>query len=68
MLTDPAYAAKAAAQWNSVPSTGILTSCGADYIGWEKLPNRTALGAKAVNALKQFSDDWPVCLSFLPFV
>lgn len=60
MLNNADYKAKAEAEWNSVPSVGILTSGGADYIAWEKLPNRTSLGTQGQQALAQFPADWPV--------
>lgn len=60
-LNDPATNLKAIRDWNSNPSTGILTSAGADYIGWEKVPNRNeSLSAQAQKDLSVYPADWPV--------
>lgn len=41
--------------------TGQLTNAGADYIGWEKLPEpyRSNLSASALKDLAQYPADWP---------
>ncbi|KAG4035135.1 hypothetical protein MFRU_002g04790 [Monilinia fructicola] len=59
-LSDPAKALKAAQEYDKRHS-GILTSNGADYIGWEKVPSpqRANLSANALNDLSQFPPDWP---------
>jgi len=52
---------KAIQDWNSDPSVGILTSAGADYIGWEKVPNRDEnLSVASQDELSVFPADWPV--------
>jgi len=52
---------KAIQDWNSSPSVGILTSAGADFIGWEKVQNRTEnLSTASRKALERFPADWPV--------
>ncbi|MCJ1315485.1 hypothetical protein MMC15_000805 [Xylographa vitiligo] len=59
-LSDPLLAAAAARQYNAKRS-GILTSNGADFIGWEKLPaaSRAALSPSALADLATFPPDWP---------
>ncbi|KAF2126306.1 GMC oxidoreductase [Dothidotthia symphoricarpi CBS 119687] len=44
-----------------VNRTGPFTNAGADYIGWEKLPDtyRSSLSAAALADLAQFPADWP---------
>lgn len=44
-----------------VNRTGQLTNAGADYIGWEKVPEpyRMNLSASALKDLAQFPADWP---------
>lgn len=60
-LNDLTAKLKAIQDWNSDPSTGILTSAGADYIGWEKVPDRDAYLSDATkNDLSIFPPDWPV--------
>lgn len=62
-LNNPATNLKAIQDWNSDPSVGILTSAGADYIGWEKVPDRDSyLSNAAQNDLSLFPADWPVSL------
>lgn len=39
--------------------TGQLANTGFDFVAWEKLPNRTALGATAESDLSFFPSDWP---------
>jgi choline dehydrogenase len=41
--------------------TGLLTNAPADYIGWEKLPEkyRSSLSAAALADLARFPADWP---------
>lgn len=39
--------------------TGQLANTGFDFVAWEKLPNRTALGANAERDLEFFPSDWP---------
>ena len=63
-LNNPAANLKAIADWNSDPSVGILTSAGADYIGWEKVPCRDEnLSQASQKDLSVFPADWPVRLS-----
>ncbi|MCJ1378451.1 hypothetical protein MMC17_001550 [Xylographa soralifera] len=59
-LSDPTLAAAAAEQYIANKS-GILTSNGADFIGWEKLPasSRAALSPSALADLATFPPDWP---------
>ncbi|QSZ37565.1 hypothetical protein DSL72_008663 [Monilinia vaccinii-corymbosi] len=59
-ISDPTKALKAAQDYNQTHS-GILTSNGADYIGWEKipLPQRSNLSAQALADLLTFPPDWP---------
>ncbi|MCJ1393615.1 hypothetical protein MMC18_006490 [Xylographa bjoerkii] len=59
-LTDPTLAAAATEQYIANRS-GILTSNGADFIGWEKLPasSRAALSPAALADLATFPPDWP---------
>lgn len=57
-LKDPFYYGQAIADYN-INRTGQLTNTGFDFVAWEKLPNRTALGAQAQADLAQFPADWP---------
>ncbi|MCJ1355090.1 MAG: hypothetical protein MMC33_005081 [Icmadophila ericetorum] len=59
-LSDPSLAAAAAEKYIA-NRTGILTSNGADFIGWEKLPpaSRAKLSATALADLASFPADWP---------
>ncbi|MCJ1432986.1 hypothetical protein MMC27_002345 [Xylographa pallens] len=59
-LSDPTLANQAAEQYIANRS-GILTSNGADFIGWEKLPSasRAALSPSALADLATFPADWP---------
>ncbi|KAB8304231.1 hypothetical protein EYC80_003649 [Monilinia laxa] len=59
-LSDSAKALKAAQDYDEMHS-GILTSNGADYIGWEKVPSpqRANLSANALHDLSTFPPDWP---------
>ena len=68
---DSAFGALAANEYNS-KRTGILTSTGADYFGWEKIPAalRSGLSASAKADLATFPEDWPeieFVLGDLPF-
>jgi len=44
-----------------VNRTGQLTNAGADFIGWEKLPEpyRSNLSQSALNDLASYPSDWP---------
>lgn len=59
-LNDPAYNAQATQSYLQ-NATGILTSAGFDYIGWEKLPKdyRSNFTNRAENDLTSFPPDWP---------
>jgi len=57
-LKDPYYYGQAIAEYN-INRTGQLTNTGFDFVAWEKLPNRTALGSQAQQDLAQFPADWP---------
>ena len=70
-LSVPPLAAAAAAAYIA-NRTGILTSNGADFIGWEKLPpsSRAHLSAHALQELARFPTDWPeneMVIGALPF-
>ncbi|KAG9949366.1 alcohol oxidase, partial [Aureobasidium melanogenum] len=60
ILNNATIAQAAAAQYNQ-NHTGILTNAGADYLGWEKLPekNFAQLSNKTQQALSAFPSDWP---------
>ncbi|MCJ1397337.1 hypothetical protein MMC11_000529 [Xylographa trunciseda] len=59
-LSNPTLAA-AATEHYIANRSGILTSNGADFIGWEKLPasSRAALSPSALADLATFPYDWP---------
>ena len=57
-LKEPQYFAAAVADWRA-NRTGQLANTGFDFVGWEKLPNRTALGDEAQRDLSFFPSDWP---------
>lgn len=60
-LTNTTYAAAQKALFASEPASSIYGSYGADYIGWEKLPEpyRSNLSSTAQNDLARFGPDWP---------
>lgn len=61
-LQNTTFAAEQAAAFNSPePASSIYGSYGADYIGWEKLPEpyRSSLSESSRQALAQFPADWP---------
>ena len=57
-LKDPYYYARAVENYRT-NRTGQLDNTGFDFVAWEKLPNRTALGASAEADLSFFPSDWP---------
>ena len=57
-LKDPVYFAQAVENYRT-NRTGQLVNTGFDFVAWEKLPNRTALGASAEKDLSFFPSDWP---------
>ncbi|KAK5078077.1 hypothetical protein LTS08_003081 [Lithohypha guttulata] len=57
-LRDPVYFAQAVENYVT-NRTGQLANTGFDFVAWEKLPNRTALGAAAERDLDYFPSDWP---------
>lgn len=60
-LKNLTYEAEQKAAYHSTPSVSIYGSYGADYIGWEKLPEeyRMNLTSAAQAQLAQFPSDWP---------
>jgi len=57
-LKDPFYFAQAVENYVT-NRTGQLVNTGFDFVAWEKLPNRTALGPSAEADLSFFPSDWP---------
>ncbi|KAK5947381.1 hypothetical protein PMZ80_001531 [Knufia obscura] len=57
-LKDPYYYAQAVENYVT-NRTGQLVNTGFDFVAWEKLPNRTALGASEEADLSFFPSDWP---------
>ncbi|KAH7042782.1 hypothetical protein B0J12DRAFT_761354 [Macrophomina phaseolina] len=60
VLHDPLVLAKALTD-DTTKAEGVLTSNVAEFIGWERLPDkyRANLSESTVEALKTFPDDWP---------
>ena len=57
-LKDPVYYGQAVENYVT-NRTGQLVNTGFDFVAWEKLPNRTALGAQAEQDMSFFPSDWP---------
>ncbi|KAI9785088.1 MAG: hypothetical protein M1816_000499, partial [Peltula sp. TS41687] len=59
-LGDPQFAADALEMFNS-NQTGPLTSPGADFLAWEKIPQplRSSFSSSTLNDLSSFPPDWP---------
>lgn len=70
-LDNPAQAYASERQYH-INKTGLLTTNGADYLGWEKLPQQyfNNLSSQAQADLSAFPSDWPdlefVILGFTP--
>ncbi|EKG10601.1 hypothetical protein MPH_12459 [Macrophomina phaseolina MS6] len=64
VLHDPLVLAKALTD-DTTKAEGVLTSNVAEFIGWERLPDkyRANLSESTVEALKTFPDDWPELIS-----
>lgn len=60
-LKNTTFEAEQTAAYNSTPAISIYGNYGADYIGWEKLPDdyRRNLSSSAREQLTQFPADWP---------
>jgi choline dehydrogenase len=60
-LANTTYAAEQAELLKNGPASSIYGSYGADYIGWEKLPEpyRSNISSAAVKELAKFPADWP---------
>lgn len=60
-LANPIYANFQATLFNNPPSSSICGNYGADYIGWEKVPEPCGsnLSQSTLNDLSNFPDDWP---------
>lgn len=60
-LKNATFEAEQKAAYHSLPSVSIYGNYGADYIGWEKLPQnyRQNLSSTALSQLSQFPSDWP---------
>lgn len=57
-LKDPHYFGLATQEYIT-SRKGQLANTGFDFVAWEKLPNRTALGTTAEQDLDYFPADWP---------
>ncbi|KAF1985208.1 GMC oxidoreductase [Aulographum hederae CBS 113979] len=57
-LSDPSSLAQATQDFLHNGSSPLSTT-GGDFIGWLKVPNRTALGSAAQDELSYFPADWP---------
>jgi len=60
-LANTTYAVQEAELFANEPASSIYGTYGADYIGWEKLPEpyRSNLSSTAINQLAAFGPDWP---------
>jgi len=60
-LANSTFAAQQARLFQNEPASSMYGSYGADYIGWEKLPEpyRSNLSSTAVSELTAFPADWP---------
>lgn len=60
-LANTTYAAEQAQLYYEQPANSIYGNYGADYIGWEKLPEpfRSGLSNSTISELATFSADWP---------
>ncbi|TVY80920.1 Dehydrogenase patE [Lachnellula suecica] len=60
-LANTTFAAQQAELFQNEPASSIYGSYGADYIGWEKLPEpyRSNLSSTALSELATFPADWP---------
>ncbi|CZR52819.1 related to choline dehydrogenase [Phialocephala subalpina] len=60
-LSNTIFAAEQAQLFQNEPAASIYGSYGADFIGWEKLPEpyRSNLSSTSIAELAFFGDDWP---------